>query len=176
MMGIDIRSLPNIRSVSYRFLSKTYHGVGVINQNNGIEFINYDLLGTPVTLNKPGITLLPMKKERKSNRLCVFFDLADYFAYQTLQNNGYVRLPEDCDAVIMSDVRNIIHVTIEGDDYNTVFLYFPNDVTGSTITRTLKDRYGDHAVVCNPLYKGYDNLLQFVRAIEHTTNNKTITV
>lgn len=172
MMGLDIKDLPEMRSVSCRFLSKTYHGVGVINQNNGIEFINQDLMDSPVTLSNTGITFLPLNKETRSSKLCVFFDITDYIAYQALHINGFVRLPSDCDAMIMSNVRNFVHALVEGDDYETVYLYFPNNVIGSTITRTLKDRYGEHAVVCNPLYKGYDNLLQFVKAIELTTNNK----
>jgi len=99
-------------------------------------------------------------------------DMMDYLAYQTLQKNGFVRLPSDCDFMIMSDVRNFIHISVEGDDYDMVYLYFPNDVMGCTITKTLKDRYGKHAIECNPLYKGYNNLLQFVKAIEITTNIK----
>lgn len=172
VMGIDIKAHPAVRSISYRLFSHTYHGVGIVNQNNGIEFINQNLTGSPVTLNNVGITFLPMKSGYKSSRLCVFYSLSDYLAYQTLQKNGYIRLPSDCDAVIMSDVRNFAHIAIEGDDYDVVYLYFPNDVIGSTITQSLKDRYGDYAVVCNPLYKGYDNLLQFVRAIEKTTNQR----
>lgn len=172
VMGIDIKVHPAVLSVSYRLLSHTYHGLGVVNQNNGIEFISQNMTGSQVTLNHTGITFLPVKSGRKSSRLCVFFSLPDYLAYQTLQKSGYIRLPSDCDAVIMSDVRNIIHIAIEGDDYDVVYLYFPNDIIGSTITRTLKDRYGDYAVVCNPLYKGYDDLLQFVRAIENTTNQR----
>ena len=172
LMGIGIKAHPAVQSVSYHLFSRTYHGVGVINQNNGIEFISQDMVDAPITLNKSGITFLPIKKEEKSKRLCVFFTLSDYLAYQTLQKNGYIRLPSDSDAVIMSDVRNFIHIAIEGDDYEIVYLYFPNDVIGITITRTLKDRYGEYAIVCNPLYKGYDNLLQFVKAIEQTTNNR----
>jgi len=113
-----------------------------------------------------------MEKEHKSDKLCMFADMMDYLAYQTLQKNGFVRLPSDCDFMIMSDVRNFIHISVEGDDYDMVYLYFPNDVMGCTITKTLKDRYGKHAIECNPLYKGYNNLLQFVKAIEITTNSK----
>ncbi len=172
IMGIDINELSEVRSVSYRCLSKVYHGVGIVNQNHGVEFISQDLTDESITLNNSGITFLPIKKEHRSSRVCVFFNLSDYLAYQTLQKSGYIRLPSDCDSIIMSDVRNFIHLAIEGDDYDTVYLYFPNDVIGNTITRTLKDRYGEYAIVCNPLYKGYDSLLQFVKAIEFTTNNR----
>lgn len=172
MLGIAIKDLPEVHSVTCRFLSRVYHGVGVINQNKGIEFIPHDQVDSSVTLSSSGITFLPLNKDSRSRKLCVFFNVTDYVAYQTLQKSGFIRLPSDCDAMIMSDVRNFIHISVEGDDYDMIYLYFPNDVLGRTITRTLKDRYGDHAVVCNPLYKGYDNLLQFVKAIESTTNNK----
>jgi len=172
MKGIDLKVHPAVRSVSYRLFSRIYQGVGVVNQNNGIEFIDQDMTGFSVTLNNTGITFLPSRRGHRGDKLCVFLALSDYLAYQTLQRNGYVRLPSDCDAVIMSDVRNFVHAAIEGDDYDRVYLYFPNDIIGHTITRTLKERYGDYAIVCNPLYKGYDNLLQFARAIEQTTNNK----
>ena len=172
IMGIDVKEFPEVHSVSYRFLSKTYHGVGVINQNNGIEFVGQDLTDSPMTLNSSGVTFLLMEKEHRSDKLCMFADMMDYLAYQTLQKNGFVRVPSDCDFMIMSDVRNFIHISVEGDDYDMVYLYFPNDVMGCTITKTLKDRYGKHAIECNPLYKGYNNLLQFVKAIEITTNSK----
>lgn len=68
MMGLDIKDLPEMRSISCRFLSKTYHGVGVINQNNGIEFINQDLMDSPVTLSNTGITFLPLNKETRSSK------------------------------------------------------------------------------------------------------------
>lgn len=171
IMGVDLKELPEIHSVSCRILSKTFYGMGVINQNNGIEFVNHDLQET-VTLSSSGITFIRLEKECRSKKLCVFYDMKDYLAYQILQKNGFVRLPSDCDFIIMSNVKNFIHISIEGDDYETVYLYFPNDVIGMTITLTLKDRYGVNAVVCNPLYKGYTNLLQFVKAIEITTNNK----
>lgn len=172
ILGLDVRELPEIVSVSYRFLSKTYHGVGVINQNNGIEFVNCELPDSSITLSRPGITFLPLEKDKRSSRLCIFADLIDYLAYQTLQKKGFVKLPSGCDTIIMSDVRNFVHVSVEGDDYDMVYLYFPNDISGKTMTKTLMDRYGKHAVVCSPIYKGYSKLSQFVMAIEFTAYNQ----
>ena len=92
-----------------------------------------------------------------------------------LHQSLYLSFPELVVVVAMGDF--IIESCSQSyqqnkDDYDMVYLYFPNDVMGCTITKTLKDRYGKHAIECNPLYKGYNNLLQFVKAIEITTNSK----
>ena len=166
ILNMDIKQLPAVHEVSYRYFSKVYRGIGVVNQNKGVEFVSHELTARPITLKSAGISFLPARKERKSSRLCAFHDVTDYLAYRSLQAGGFIRLPSDCDVIIMSDVRNFLHLLIEGDDYNRVYLFFPNDVTGNTITQTLIDRYGRCAVSCNTLYKGYSNLFQFAQAVE----------
>lgn len=166
ILNMDVKQLPAVHEISYRYFSKVYRGIGIINQNKGIEFVSHELTTKPITLKNAGISFLPARKEQKSSRLCAFHDVTDYLAYLSLQDNGFIRLPSDCDVIIMSDVRNFLHLLIEGDDYNRVYLFFPNDVTGNTITQTLIDRYGRYAVPCNTLYKGYSNLLQFAKAVE----------
>lgn len=172
ILNMDVKQLPAVHEISYRYLSKVYRGIGIINQNKGIEFICQELMESPVTLKSTGISLLPARKEKRSSRLCAFFDVMDYFAYLSLQANSFIRLPSDSDVIIMSDVRNFLHLLIEGDDYSRVYLFFPNSVTGITITQTLKDRYGGNAVACNSLYKGYSSLLQYAKAIEIPIENK----
>lgn len=166
ILNMDVKQLPAVHEISYRYFSKVYRGIGIINQNKGIEFVSHELTAKPITLKNAGISFLPARKEQKSSRLCAFHDVTDYLAYLSLQDNGFIRLPSDCDIIIMSDVRNFLHLLIEGDDYNRVYLFFPNDVTGNTIIQTLIDRYGRYAVPCNTLYKGYSNLLQFAKAVE----------
>ncbi|MDY3852456.1 MAG: hypothetical protein SO013_06145 [Prevotella sp.] len=171
VVDANTKDFSKLRFTSNGFQSRAYREFESIDKSNGMEFINQEVPSPSVTLNRSGIVYIPMEKEYRSQNVCVFFDMLDYLAYQTLQKNGFVKLPSDCDAIIMMNVRNFIHLAIEGDDYNKVYLYFPNDVIGKTITQTLKERYGYHAIICNPLYKGYDNLLQFVQAIELTTNS-----
>ena len=89
ILNMDVKQLPAVHEISYRYLSKVYRGIGIINQNKGIEFICQELMESPVTLKSTGISLLPARKEKRSSRLCAFFDVMDYFAYLSLQANSF---------------------------------------------------------------------------------------
>ncbi|MFC2408594.1 MAG: hypothetical protein ACFNM8_06625 [Prevotella histicola] len=106
ILNMDVKQLPAVHEISYRYFSKVYRGIGIINQNKGIEFVSHELTTKPITLKNAGISFLPARKEQKSSRLCAFHDVTDYLAYLSLQDNGFIRLPSDCDVIIMSDVRN----------------------------------------------------------------------
>ena len=163
---MDVKQLQLFMKYPIDTFQKCIEEFGIINQNKGIEFVSHELTTKPITLKNAGISFLPARKEQKSSRLCAFHDLTDYLAYLSLQDNGFIRLPSDCDVIIMSDVRNFLHLLIEGDDYNRVYLFFPNDVTGNTITQTLIDRYGRYAVPCNTLYKGIQTCYSLQRQLK----------
>lgn len=172
ILNMDIKYLPMVRKMSTRYLSKIYQGVDIKKLDKGVELVCQGL-NTFSSWNKYSeLSILPVKREKRSSDLCVFFDALDYLAYLSLQENMFVRVPSGCDSLIMSDVRNFLQLAIEADDYGKIYLFFPNDVTGITITRTLKDRYGKCAVPYNSLYKGYSNLMQFAKAIEHPKEYK----
>lgn len=116
------------------------------------------------------MTFLPATKAKRSEKVCIFYDVMDYLAYKSLQKSDFVRLASDCDIIIIADAKNIIHAMIEGDEYQNIYLYLPNDIIGFTIVQTMVQRHGKHAVVCNPLYKGYANLLEFAKEIERTSH------
>lgn len=166
ILKMDIKYLPMVRKISNRYLSKLYLSVDIKRLDKGVELVCKGLNTVSNWKKYSEISILPFKREKKSSDLCVFFDALDYLAFLSLQENMFVRVPSGCDSLIMSDVRNFLHLAIEADDYGKIYLFFPNDVTGITITQTLKDRYGKFAVPYNSLYKGYSNLMQFAKAIE----------
>ncbi len=172
VLNMNAKYLPVVRKVSTRYLSKTYQGVDIKKQDNGVELVCQGLKYNSKVEKNPETRVFPATKEKRSDSLCVFFDALDYLAYLSLQENIFVRVPSGCDSLIMSDVRNFLQMVIEADDYGKIYLFFPNDVTGITITQTLQDRYGKCAVSYNSLYKGYSNLLQFAKAIENTREDK----
>ena len=166
ILNMDIKFLPMVRKISNRYLSKIYQGVDIRRQDKGVELVCQGLNNAANLEKFSEIIIIPARREKRSNELCVFFGALDYLAYLSLQENMFVRVPSGCDSLIMSDVRNFLHLVTEADDYGKVYLFFPNDVTGITITQTLKDRYGKCAVSYNSLYKGYASLVQFAKAIE----------
>lgn len=115
---------------------------------------------------------LPATKAKRSEKVCIFYGMMDYLAYKALQKSDFVRLASDCDIIVMTDSKNIVHAMVEGDEYQSIYLYLPNDVVGSTIAQTMVQRHGEYAVVCNPLYKGYANLLEFAKEIERSTQRR----
>ena len=72
ILNMDIKQLPAVHEISYRYFSKVYRGIGIINQNKGIEFVSHELTAKPITLKNAGISFLPARKEQRSSRLCAF--------------------------------------------------------------------------------------------------------
>ena len=152
---------PNIYFVEYSSFSKSYSGYGSKNVNGGIEFINPHYMETPVTLENFCYVFVSNKQGEISKSCCLFFDFADYLAYLSIQEKKVWSLPEHCDCFILSHVRNFIPMVVSTDDYRNIYMFFPNNVTGNMIAKTIQQRNLKHVHDCSFLYASEETLHEY---------------
>ena len=54
---------------------------------------------------------------------------------------------------------------VDSDDFDEVYLFFPNTDLGKTISKTLQQRNQKKTKNCDVLYKGHRNLMEFVKEL-----------
>lgn len=87
----------------------------------------------------------------------------DYLAFYTLKGSREFRLPQHDACIVMSHVSNYMHMVVDSDDYDEVYMFFPNTVVGRTIALTLKRRNPGKVTDYSIIYKGHTNLRAFVQ-------------
>ena len=152
---------PNIYFVEYSSFSRTYRGYGIKNVNGGIEFINPHYMSNPITLENFGYVFVSYKQGEISKNCCLFFDFTDYLAFLSIQKKSFLSLPAQCDCFILSHVSNFISMVASTDDYNNIYMFFPNNDTGNTIAQTIKQRNIKHVHNCNLLYAADETLHEY---------------
>ena len=70
----------------------------------------------------------------------------------------------------MSDVRNFIPMVVDTDDYENIYMFFPNNDTGYTIAKTIQNRNFKHVHDCSLLYAANEALHDFVHAYLEEVN------
>lgn len=159
-----MKKVPSIlQSVEFGSLGKLYQGFGIQNDMGGVEFFHPDYTKNPVTLRACGITTVLNPKVKDTQVCCLFYDFMDYLAYCSLQGSAELRLPYQGTCIIMSHVKNFMHMVVDSDDYDEVYVFFPNTVVGETIALTLKQRNQKKVKNFSIFYKGYRNLSYFVK-------------
>lgn len=153
----------NVYYVEFTCLNKIHKGYGIKNDSGGIEFINANGMKEPITLHSHGYILVTGKNNHDKKECCLFFSFPDYLAFLYLKENHLLRLPEECDYYIMSSEKNYIPVVIETDEYDKIYMFFPNNDFGRTIGKTIYERNRKHVKDMNIIYKGNDSLHDFVK-------------
>ncbi len=131
---------PNLFLVEFSSFNRTYRGYGIRNVNGGIEFINPHYMNSPITLNNKGYVFVAHSKNLTHRGCCLFWEFTDYLAYLSIQNKHFLNLPEGCDCFIMSNVKNFIPMVVDTDDYEHIYMFFPNNDIGITIAKTIQQR------------------------------------
>ena len=172
-VGIDASALSErIYSIECLCFNKVRHGIGTVNINGGIEFINLRNMKCPVTLRRYGITVIPAFRKRQSVNCCLFYSIVDYMAFMTLQQCCSVELPKDCDSIILNSPNNIISMIVESEDYNKSYAFFHNDNIGNTLVKTLEHRNPGNVVNCGHIYKSFKSLMDFHRHLLRKSKKK----
>lgn len=162
--GYDLLPLSqNVYHVEFMCLNKIYKGYGIKNGNGGIEFINMKDVKEPITLQNHGYIVISDMKKKEPKECCIFFSFTDYLAFLSLREHHLLRLPEGCDYYIMSSEKNYIPVVIETDEYEKIYMFFPNNDFGKTIGKTIYERNKKHVIDMNIIYKGNESLHDFVK-------------
>lgn len=118
---------PNLYFVEFSSFNRNYRGYGIRNVNGGIEFINPLYMKNPITLDNKGYVYVAHSKDDSNKHCCLFWEFTDYLAYLSIQKKHFLNLPKDCDCFIMSDVRNFIPMVVDTDDYENIYMFFPNN-------------------------------------------------
>ena len=152
-----------IQGVQFSCLGKYYQGFGFRNDIGGVEFFHQLYTPFPVTLKSYAPTTLRSPKAKEYQACCLFYDFMDYLAFYTLKGSREFRLPQHDACIVMSHVSNYMHMVVDSDDYDEVYMFFPNTVVGRTIALTLKRRNPGKVTDYSIIYKGHANLRAFVQ-------------
>ena len=167
-INFGFTSLPtSIVKINFIHEGKNIEGIGIENRKKGFEFLEATNAIGMVTLIKNGITIVRHSKKEQSQSCCMFYNLQDYLSYYNLLQSKLIDVPEVCDIIILTDPSLLNWLMIEGDIYEYVYGYFPNDLAGCTISKSLADRYEQHYIDKRGLYKGYDTIYEYYKAVKN---------
>lgn len=155
---------PYLYYVEFSSLSRAYRGYGIKNCNGGIEFINPHYMEAPITLCNTGYVAILNKKRGTTRTCCLFFGFTDYLAFLSIQKKDFLSLPDGCDYFILSHVNNFIQMVVDTDDYEHIYMFFPNNEVGETIAKTIEHRNFKHVHDCSVLYRANETLNEFATA------------
>ena len=127
---------------------------------------NLKTLGT-VTIGRPEALYFPHRRNIKSRCCCLFLDLFDFMSYTTLlEYPEGTYLPLGCDCYVMNDPRNFIAMTLSSDEYDKVYLFFPQTFYGLTLEQTISQRNPGRTVNASRFYNGHVSLYDYVRSLK----------
>ena len=139
-LGYTTSAFPNtVYSIDCSSLNHVWHGIGIRNINNGVEFIDFTNMDSPCTLHKKGVSVVYSGK-KKSRHCCLFSTFLDYLAYICLSRMDYEMYIEDCDYIILNDFNNLGYFLVESEDYDNINMFLPNTWAGKTLAATIMDR------------------------------------
>lgn len=140
-MGYAPLSLPyEVYGIDCSSLNRVRHGIGIRNQNGGVEFINFDLMRSPTTIHRKGISKIK-DSNNKSNTCCVFANFLDFMAFSTMRKETAKVFPcGTFDHIILNHPRNVISFLVESEFYDHIHLFLPNTVAGKCLARTIMSR------------------------------------
>lgn len=123
------------------------------------------ILGT-VTIDQPGILFFPYKKGVKSKACCLFMNMFDYLSYVCLICciEGQ-HIPSGCDSLVMNDPRNFFSLMISSDDYDKIYVFFPNTMLGSTLSQTIIQRNPDRAISAAHYYEKFVDIHELAKSL-----------
>lgn len=138
--GIVLGRVPKeIVSVTVVKNSRVYHAAGIVNLRGGLTFYCGVMDEKPVTAGRNGVvmTIEPTGIYR-SQILCVFEDIRDYFAFLFLKKKMRSALPCRCDCLVIGSPKNFEQAKKMSEDYKKVLCFPSNTEYGMTIYSTLK--------------------------------------
>lgn len=155
--GISLLSFPDsIRQYTVVTARQTFIGIGLRNQQGGIEFYN-DSLGRIVTVGASGISVIyQMKKDIKNDECLVFLDILDYLSYLSImQTFKDVQIGNNSDVIIINSFSNTYKAIEACRDYKGINVFLPAGVSSDVINYTLLHFFGDKVTDCSWFYKNH---------------------
>lgn len=117
-----------------------------------------------ITIGIPEILSFEFKKGFKSESCCLFVDVFDYISYlNLLHEDAGKNIPCHCDCYVLNDPRNFVSLLLQSDDYDKIYLFFPNTVYGSTLEQTISQRNPYRVVDASFYYKNYVSIYDYIK-------------
>lgn len=144
-----------LSGISFTIGGKSFHGIGFDNVNGGMEFYGSALSSIPVTISNYGESFVPYALRKPTDACYVFCDFLDYLAFLGFGSGDTLGLRQDVDCVIMNSPLNYLRMSVRTDEYESIYMFMPNNNYGRTVTKTMLMRNREHVVDMSSFYKSY---------------------
>ena len=154
-------------SVDFECLHHYFHGIGIRNVHNGLEFFNDDECKLPKTAGTPGLVVV-VNTLRWENRSCLLFEnLMDMLAFLTLRKHQLlskrVKIPPKCDYIILNKVVNLQFLFARIEEYSHIFCFFSNTEYGEVLKETVLDLHKGYSKDCSKMYSRCKSIADYLR-------------
>lgn len=154
-------------SVDFECLHHLFHGIGIRNVHNGLEFFNDDEYKQPKTAGVPGLVVI-VNTLCQENRSCLLFEnLMDMLAFLTLQKHHLLgrrlRVPPECDYIILNKVANLQYLFSRIQEYCNIYCFLPNTDYGEVLAKTVIDLHKGNSKNCSSLYSRCKTIADYLR-------------
>ncbi len=154
-------------SVDFECLHHFFHGIGIRNIHNGLEFFNDDEYKQPKTAGVPGLVVIVNTLCREGRSCLLFENLIDMLAFLTLQKHHLLgrrlRVPPECDYIILNKAANLQYLFSRIQEYSNINCFFPNTDYGAVLTKTILDLHKNHSKDCSFIYSRCKTIADFLR-------------
>ena len=136
-------------SVDFECLHHYFHGIGIRNIHNGLEFFNDDEYKQPKTAGVPGLVVVVNTVCREDRSCLLFENLMDMLAFLTLQKHHLlskrIKIPPKCDYIILNKVTNWQYLFSRIEEYCNICCFFSNTDYGEVLAKTVIDLHKGHS-------------------------------
>ena len=154
-------------SVDFECLHHYFHGIGIRNIHNGLEFFNDDEYKQPKTAGVPGLVVVVNTLCREDRSCLLFENLMDMLAFLTLQKHhmfgSRLKIPPKCDYIILNKITNVHYLFSRIEEYNNIFCFFPNTDYGAVFAKTIIDLHKGHSKDCSGLYSRCKTIADYLQ-------------
>ena len=142
-------------SVDFECLHHYFHGIGIRNIHNGLEFFNDDEYKQPKTAGVPGLVVVVNTLCREDRSCLLFENLMDMLAF--------LRVPPECDYIILNKAANLQYLFSRIQEYSNINCFFPNTDYGEVLTKTILDLHKGHSKDCSSFYSRCKTIADYLQ-------------
>lgn len=154
-------------SVDFECMNRCFHGIGIRNLHNGLEFFNDDEFVTPKTIGVSGLIVIVNTMSQPKRSCLMFMDFKDLLAYLTLRKHypavAMTRVPKKSDYIVLNEIENWQYLFARIGEYDTIYCFFPNTDFGGTLTKTIDSLHEGKTVDYSTLYPGCKSLTDYLQ-------------
>jgi len=150
----NYKEVKQLKEIHYTINDKDYFGIGFQNNSEGWEIRSKY---AKICLGKKDITLIT----NESKTLRIYEGFFDYLSF--VQVREILRM-EESDYLILNSVALLLKNVPVLMNYTSIELYLDNDDAGNNYTELIRKQF-EQVVDCRKLYRGYEDLNDWLKAI-----------